>query len=255
MTRFLATSLGAVLWLATPQAHAANDWQAPQRLVRFDDVEADGVKAFEDARRAWVANVRAGKAEAGDGLALVWSGTDGGHTHYLLSSPFTRFADLDAYRDLQGGSEGVAGDAYADAPHRLQVWRRIDGLSFPSATMPGLNELTAGAARIEIVTEKDARKRADLVATWKDIAAALASEKYPLASIVYENRFVDGQLVRIWLAKDMMTLKGTPPVKTTVAWSVGEGKAKALSVRVNQLTEMDRYYFVERRAELSTTGP
>jgi len=110
---------------------------------------------------------------------------------------------------------------------------------------------TAGAARIEIVTEVDARERADLVATWKDIAAALATQKYPLASVVYENRFVSGQLVRIWYAKDLTALKSAPSLKTSITWAAGDRRARDLTVRANQLTEIERHFIVERRADLS----
>jgi len=243
----------ALLFASLAQAQA--DWSSPRRLARLDDVESSGVKAFEDARRAWVADVRAGKAKADGGLAVLWSGTDGDHPRYLALSRSARYADLDGYRDLEGGSAGSGGDAYADAPHHLQVWNRIDALTLVSASDPGLGETTAGAARIEILTENDPRERADLVATWKAIGKALAEQKYPLGCVVYENRFISGQLIRIWFAKDLNTLKGAPPIKTSITWAAGDRQARDLTVRVNQLSEIERYYNIERRADLSVAGP
>jgi len=115
--------------------------------------------------------------------------------------------------------------------------------------------MTAGAARIEIVTENDPRQRADLVATWKAIGKALAEQKYPLSCVVYENRFVSGQLVRIWFAKDLKALKGAPAIKTSITWAAGDRQARDLTVRVNQLSEITQYYDVERRTDLSAGGP
>jgi len=245
----------ALLFASLAQAQSAADWQSPRRLVRLDDVESGGVKAFEDARRAWVADVRAGKSKAGAGLAMAWSGTDGDHTRYLMLSAFTTYAELDGYRDLEGGDDGKGGDAYADASHYVEIWRRIDALTMASAADPGLGESTAGAARVEIITETDPRERADLVATWTAIGKALADQKYPLACVVYENRFVSGQLVRIWFAKDLKALKTAPEIKTLITWAAGDRQARDLTVRVNQLSEIERHYTVERRADLSTTGP
>ncbi len=252
MSRFARVFVAfALLCTAVAQAQAPVDWTSSKRLVRLDSVEASGVKAFEDARRAWISSDHAASGTARAGLGQAWSGTDGERTHYVMLSPFNRYADLDAYGDLDGGGTGSGGNAYADAPHHVEVWQRIDALGFPSAADPGLGELTAGAARIEIVTEVDARERADLVATWKDIAAALASQKYPLASVVYENRFVSGQLVRIWYAKDLAALKSAPSLKTSITWAEGDRRARDLTVRVNQLTEIERHFNVERRADLS----
>ncbi len=233
-------------------AAAGNDASIERRLVRMDVVDIGEAKAFEDARRAWVASARSGAG--GPGFDHVWSGTDGGRTTYVMTSPLANYAELDTRRDFEGSADGKGGDAYADAPHVVQVWRRIDALSFGSAYDPSLNELTAGVARMEIIVESDPRKRAELVATWKDIAAGLAAQKYPLASVVYENRFVSGQLIRLWLAKDSTTLKNAPPLKTSLGWASGDRRARDLSVRVNQLTEMQRYFPIERRADLSTAA-
>jgi hypothetical protein len=257
--RLRALSIGilALALLASASAQAATPaaWASPQRLVRTDHVESAGVKAFEDARRAWVASARSGGAPVDTGLALVWSGTDGGRTTYVMSSPFARYAELDGRRDLDGGSEGKAGNAYFEGPHTLEIWRRVDALSFPSARDPGVDEFNAGAVRIEVLTETDPRKRSELVATWKAVAAALASQKYPLASMAYENRFVEGQLIRVWLAKDAATLKAAPPISTWLAWASGEGTARELKVKLNQLTDVRRYFSLERRNDLSAASP
>ncbi len=248
--------LPVFLLLATAPAAlpAANpDEAVERRLVRMDVVGIGEVKVFEDARRAWVAAARSGAT--GSGYDDVWSGTDGGRTTYVMTSPLARYAELDTRRDFEGAADGKAVDAYADAPHVVQVWRRIDALSFGSALDPTLDERSAGAARMEIIVENDPRKRAELVATWKDIAAGLAEQKYPLASVVYENRFVSSQLIRLWLAKDLATLKNAPPLKTSIGWALGDRRARDLSVRVNQLTEMQRYFPLERRADLSTAAP
>jgi hypothetical protein len=254
MTRLARLSAALTLLLVVSplvRAAAPVDWSSPHRLVRFDTVAAGETGAFDAARRAWVADVGAGRTAADRGFALVWSAPDGGRTTYLMMSPFARYADLDGRRDLDGASDGRAADAYADAPHHLQVWRRVDALSFRSAAVPSLNEQTAGAVRVEVVTENDARKRSELVATWKEIAAALDSQKYPLAVVVYENRFVPGQLIWLWLAKDAETLKVTQSVKTSITWAVGDRRSRDLTVKVNQLTNMTEYYPLARRAELS----
>jgi hypothetical protein len=173
----------------------------------------------------------------------------------MMLSPFTKYAELDGRRDLDGGLAGRFADAYDDAPHHLAIWRRVDALSFPSTRDPGLNEVNAGAMRIEIVTENDARRRAELVATWKDVASALAQQNFPLAAVVYENRFVGGQLVWVWLAKDSATLKAAPSIKTAITWAAGDRRARDLTVRINQLTGMDRYFSLKRRDDLSTVPP
>jgi hypothetical protein len=243
------TLLLAVSPLAAAAAPA--DWSSPNRLVRFDAVAAGETDAFDAARRQWVAAVGAGKASADDGFALAWSATDGGRTTYMMLSPFARYADLDGRRDLDGASDGRADDAYADAPHHVQVWHRVDALSFPSPAFPALDEQSAGAVRVEVVTENDARKRSELVATWKEIAAALQSQKYPLAVVVYENRFVRGQLIWLWLARDAETLKVTQSVKTSMTWAVGDRRTRDLTVKINQLTEMTDHYPLTRRTDLS----
>lgn len=245
----------AVLVTPPAQAATAEAWSSPQRLVRTDIVEAGGVKAFEDARRAWVASARSSGAPVDAGLALAWSGTDGDRTTYVMSSPFVRYAELDGRRDLDGGSEGKGGDAYLEAPHKLEIWRRVDALSFPSTKDPGVNEFNAGAVRIEILTETDPRKRSELIATWKAVSAALASQKYALASVAYENRFVEGQLIRVWLAKDAATLKAASPIKTAITWASGDRTARDLTVKLNQLTDIQRYFSLERRNDLSTASP
>lgn len=257
--RLSARGIGtlAVFLLSAVSAQAATPeaWSSPQRLVRIDVVEAGGVKAFEDARRAWVASARSSGAPVDTGLALAWSGADGDRTTYVMSSPFARYAELDGRRDLDGGSDGKGSNAFLDAPHTLDIWRRVDALSFPSARDPAVDEVNAGAVRIEILTENDPRKRAELVATAKSINDSLVKQKYPLACIVFENRFVRGQLIRLWLAKDAATLKAAPPIKTAITWASGDRTARDLTVKLNQLTEVTRYFLLTRRGDLSTVSP
>jgi len=220
-------------------------WSSPLRLAKMENVDPGDIATYEAARRV-------GKSASTDAV-MVWSGKSHGAQTYLRLIPFTRFGDLDARQDTMAVSAANR-DPLLRAPFVTQVWRRVDEMSFPSPTDPGLNELTAMSARVEIVSELDDAKRATLVQAWKTLETALAAQKYPLATVTYENSFGHGELIRIWLAKDEATLKSAATMATLLNWQLGERKSKELLFEINQHVQIQESFLATRRPELSNPG-
>ena len=152
------TILSSLALAETPQTHRALDWTGPWRWVHVDNVDADRVPAFEDARLGWKKALRPDGVLLGDGRPLFWCARGDSVQTYFTFFPFRSWADLDTRSEMAKHNAVVgetavaaydAGDASLVPPHCSQIWRRRDSADIAWPATSSLTELSAPVGRLE----------------------------------------------------------------------------------------------------------
>lgn len=146
-----------------------------------------------------------------------------------------------------------AGDVALVAPHFTQIWRRLPDADFVAPGVDSLNEITAGAARIELCME-DLQQDSRVDTVWASIRAPLRAERYPLVCRMYFSSIGSGELIRMWLAPDAQSLRNAPTVRAAVTHALGASQGGALCDELDRLLATRRVYVAERRPDLSNLG-
>jgi hypothetical protein len=219
-------------------AAAVDPTGGPARYVavHVDHLQGGALRSFSEARRAWL-DVLARHATT-DGRGLFLQTGDSG---FLSLRPFTSLADLDRQASLGKGALAAVDpldlqkyDARSDAllapPHRSEIWRYDEALSYGAADPTvALTAAAWGKMTVEEIDPTPAGEAYD--AAWKEIRAALEAESYPLVRVSYWSQYGSGDLVSFWLAKSQRQFLETPSIEAAVTLALGGDAAEALFAR------------------------
>jgi hypothetical protein len=247
-----------------PRSHRDLDWQAPNRWVHVDNLDAQKAAAFEAARRGWLAALHVDGNLLGDGRPLFWHArsTPAGQTFFTFY-PFAKLTDLDARREMIKQTQALVGEAAVQqydtgdaalvSPHYSQLWRRVADFDVAGPATTSLNELTAATGRLEVhtvdIVQWDAFEQA-----WRRVADALVAAGYPLACRAFANSYGKGEYMLWWLAPDAAAYAGAPPVREVVARQLGEAQSAEIFAVLDRAFPVVESYEVERRPDLSNLG-
>lgn len=247
-----------------PRSHRDLDWQAPSRWVHVDNVDAQQVAVFENARRGWLAALHVDGHLLGDGRPVFWHArsSPAGQTFFTFY-PIAKLSDLEARREMIKqtqalvGPEAVqqydTGDEALVSPHYSQIWRRVEDYDVACPATESLNERTAGAGRLEVhtvdIVQWDAFEQA-----WRRVADALVAAEYPLACRAYANAYGKGEYTVWWLAPDAATQAGARPIREVVASQLGAPQSAEIFATLDRVFPVVESYDVERRPDLSNLG-
>jgi hypothetical protein len=215
--------------LATP----AYDPQARYRAVHVDTLDPHLRPVFEQARVEWLKVLAAHRTTDGRGAQFL----AGGHTIVTLRS-FASFTEYDALRAFRAGVNGRLGPGGAAAserydqgdvalrqPHNSEVWARDEELDYRGSG--ALSEYTAGY--MQMTTEH--AQSPELRKAWKEIAAALATARYPLGRVGFVSSPGTGQTITLWLAADRAAFEAAGTPFAAVSRVLGPEKAQELFAR------------------------
>jgi len=226
-------------------------------LVHVDHLQAGGLGAFAEARRRWVGVLSQASTTDGRGLYLQT-----GDSGFLSLRPLRSLGELDRQPPLVTAAlSGVdpealrrydaASDALLAPPHRSEVWRFDEELSY--GTTDPIASLAAAAWGKMSVEEIDPTPAGEGYRTaWKEVRAALEREGYPLVRVAYWSRYGTGNLVSFWLAGSQRQFLDTRPVEAAVAHALGDDEATLLLARLQKTVLASDSVDVIPRLDLST---
>jgi hypothetical protein len=248
---------------AAQSSHAALDWTAAYRWVHVDNVAAERTPVFEAARHGWLKALKQGDSLLADGRPLFWELRGKDRSTYCTFYPFGRFGELDARREAVRTTQRIVGrealDRYDSAdsvllpPHYSQIWRRDPDFDYLPPDGDTLTEKTAACGWIEFQTP-DYYRGGESDSLWKQIAAALTGERYPLTCRSFGNVYGTSDLIRMWLAPDTTTLRAALPVKEVVARHLGAARAREIFRRLDGVLPTSSSLPARRRADMSNLG-
>jgi hypothetical protein len=260
-----ATLLTIPVKAQSPPSHLDLDWQAPRRWVHVDNVDPQKVQLFEGTRKTWLSELRQESRLLGDGRPLFWCAQSPDAYTYFTLYPFRSWADLDARADMAGHTKKVVGDEAVKAydscddalipPHYSQIWRRDKESDIVWSGTDSLTELSAAVGRLEF-RWMDWGHSDDIEGIWKEIQAALASRRYPLACRVYTNSFGNdqGECILLWLAPDSAQYRDAPSIRTILAQGLGSEKSKEMMAMLDKYFPVQKSYEIKKRLDLSNLG-
>ncbi len=247
-----------------PASHRDLDWQAPNLWVHVDNLDAAKAPLFEAARLGWLAALRRDDGMLGDGRALFWEApaSPAGRTFFSFY-PFATWAEFDARREMVTQTQATvgkgavadydAGDAALVSPHYSQVWRRSPDSDISTSATAALTELTAAAGRLEVhdidITQWDTYDKA-----WRQVAACLQANGYPLACRTFRSSFGRGEYMTWWLAPDAAAYAAAPSVQSVLEKQLGVEAAGALLAKLGAVFPTRETYEVVRRGDLCNLG-
>jgi hypothetical protein len=247
-----------------PPSHRDLDWQAPNRWVHVDNLDAGKAPLFENARKGWLAVLRTDEGLLGDGRALFWQArTSAAGQTFFSFYPFRDWSDLDARRAMVVRTQGIvgddavksydSGDAALVSPHYSQIWRRSGDFDIAAPAALLLDELTAGVGRLEVhtvdITRWDAFEQA-----WRQVADALVTRDYPLACRAYSSSYGKAEFMVWWLAPDAASYRDAQPIPAALAEQLGQRQSAELLAVLDEVFPLQESYEVDRRADLSNLG-
>jgi hypothetical protein len=247
-----------------PDSHLDLDWQAPNRWVHVDNCDAGKARLFEQARLGWLRALRRDGHLLGDGRALFWHARSSaaGETFFSFY-PYRDWDDLSARRAMivrtqaAVGDSAVkaydAGDAALVSPHYSQLWRRTADHDIAWSGTQALDELTAGAGRLEVCT-LDIARWDEFVRAWRGVADALAAARYPLACRVWASSYGRGEYMFWWLAPDAAGCRAAPALREALTGQLGAARAAELLATLDRTRRVEETYELERRADMSNLG-
>jgi hypothetical protein len=202
-----------------------------RRRVHVDNVDPARVTQYEQARREWLSwTVGHHAVDPWGGLFLQVD-----RATFLTVRPFSRFAELDPgpppvpidpqvqahYNDRS--------DATLVPPHRNEIWVRQPELDYqpprPVSEQHAAGRIVFEQARL-VPQGPD-----DYVEAWKEIRAALAETKHPVARITFLSQFGTGRYVSLWIAPSREAFAKAPPLERVLARRLGPDRGAALLAR------------------------
>jgi hypothetical protein len=204
--------------------------------VHVDHLQAGKLEAFADARRVWLEVLSRHATTDGRGLFLQT-----GDCGFLSLRPLATLGDLDRLASLAQAAlvsvdpndlrkYDAASDALLAPPHRNEIWRYDEDLSF--GAVDPTSAFTAAAWGKMTVEEIDPTPAGEAYEkAWKEIREALVAQSYPLVRVSYWSRYGTGDLVSFWLAKSQRQFLETGSVEATVTAALGAEAAEALFAR------------------------
>jgi hypothetical protein len=247
------------------KSHQDLNWKAPRRWVHVDNVDSQKAAIFENARKGWLTALRKDDHLLGDGRPLFWCTRRGNVQTYFTFYPFTKWAEMDARRDMIVQTNKIVGeqalkdydscDSVLVPPHYSQMWRRDESSDIVGLGGDSLTEVTASAGRLEI-HQIDEHHWEEFDSLWKDIQTTLVAAKYPFTCRVYANMFGKsaGEIVLFWLAADTAISRSAPSIGDALIYQVGKEKGAKLVAGLDTLFPIIETFTVERRADLSNLG-
>lgn len=225
--------------------------------VHVDHLRPGSLPAFTEARRSWL--VALSKHETTDGRGLFVQTGDSG---FLSIRPLHALGDLDRQATLAETAlanvdpldrrkyDG-ASDALLVPPHRSEIWRYDESLSY-RADDPSLALARAawGKMTVEEIDPTPAGEAYEQA--WKEIRAALVTQSYPLVRVAYWSRYGTGDLVTFWLSKSQQEFLETKTVEASVAAALGTDEADALFTRLRKTVLASDSIDVIPRLDLSS---
>ena len=225
--------------------------------VHVDHLQAGKLQSFADARRVWLDVLSRHATTDGRGLFLQT-----GDSGFLSLRPLATIGDLDRQASLSRAALASvdpldlrkydgASDALLAPPHRNEIWRYDEDLSF--GTADPIEAFTAAAWGKMTVEEIDPTPAGEAYdKAWKEIREALVAQSYPLVRVSYWSRYGSGDLVSFWLAKSQRQFLETASVEATVATALGAEAADALFVRLKKTVLASDSIDVIPRLDLSS---
>lgn len=253
--------LAAACCGAAPVSHGDLDWQAPSLWVHVDNLDPAKVAQFEAARHGWLSVLRRPDGTLlGDGRALFWEAD--GRAFYSFY-PFAGWPAFEERRLMVTATQETvgkgavadydAGDAALVSPHYSQMWLRSPDWDVATTATAALTEVTAAVGRLEVhdidITQWDVYEQA-----WKQMAAVLQANNYPLACRTFRSSFGRGEYMTWWLAADSATYAGAPTVEAVLAKQLGATEAGLLLAKLAVVFPVRESHEVVRRADMSNLG-
>ncbi len=213
-----------------------------------------------EARRLWLDVLSRHDTTDGRGL-FVQTGDSG----FLSIRPMRSLGDVDRQASLVDGALAridpldlrkydEASDALLVPPHRSEIWRFDAGLSY--GTDDPVASLASAAWGKMTVEEIDPTPAGNAYEeAWKEIRAALVTQRYPLVRVAYWSRYGTGNLVTFWLAQSQASFLETVPAEAAVAAALGSERAEALVARIRAVVLASDSIDVIPRLDLSSKAP
>lgn len=241
-------------------SHRDLDWTTPNLWVHVDNLDPALVAQFETARLGWLAALRRDDGLLGDGRALFWEAD--GRAFYSFY-PFAGWPEFEARREMVVRTQDTvgkpaveaydSGDAALVSPHYSQVWRRSPGSDIATPATAALTEVTAAVGRLEVhdidITQWDVYEQA-----WRQVAAVLQANNYPLACRTFRSSFGRGEYMTWWLAPDAATYAAAPTVEAVLEKQLGATEAGLLMAKLAVVFPVRESHEVVRRGDMSNLG-
>jgi hypothetical protein len=238
------------------------DWSATRVQVHVDNVAADQIAVFEDARRRWLAKLHDSGRHLPDGRPLFFSGKRGHVQTYLTFYPFTTWADLDRRAAATKRSEATVGKAAVDdydsgdaalvPPHHSEIWLRLPNADYAAPSAPSLNPRDARRILLEAREMPVGAGAEAAKALWDDVRQRLSQARYPLNGRAYWNLFGSGQLVLLWLGPDAEQVDSAPRIEDLLRTQTGGADVAS---RLEASYPVRLRLTLERRDDLSNLAP
>jgi hypothetical protein len=234
------------------------DWAAPRVQVHIDNIAADKVPVFEDARRRWLGHLHEAGRYLPDGRPLFFSNRRGSVQTYLTFYPFATWTELDLRAAATGRTEATVGKAAVDdynsgdaalvPPHHSEIWLREPDMDYVPAGAARLGPAGASQIWLEAREMPAGAAAADADKLWDEVKARLAEVRYPLTCRAYWSLFGRGQLVLLWLAPDDAALRDAPGLETALS---APGGSADLAKRLEAALPVRLKLTLDRRDDLS----
>jgi hypothetical protein len=230
---------------------------AAYAVIHVDHLRPGALKPFVQARRRWLDVLS--RRETTDGRGLFVQTGDSG---FLSVRPVSSLGEVDRQASLVDGAlsrvdpldrRGYddASDALLVPPHRSEIWRFDQGLSY--GTLDPVASLTGAAWGKMTVEEIDPTPAGRAYEeAWQEVHAALVAQSYPLVRVSYWSRYGTGNLVSFWLAQSQRAFLETMPVEAAVAAAIGQEAADAVFARMRATVLASDSIDVIPRVDLSS---